>query len=499
MRRLLLLLLLLFLPVPLLAQVSVSIRPPEELDAQNRGIWQVTVSSLTAYDAVPLTFSSASDPIIATSEGCTVTSTSNATCVADLQPAISRVFAFTVEYPKPFGHFQANASAHGASAYAQAVFAHEFPVTNANDSGEGSLRQAMLDINRDCNALEPCAPAFRIDGPVPADGYFTVHLLSPLPLISRQDFVLDGRTQSRHTLDTNPSGGPEIFLDGSAAGFAHGLDAERSTLTISNVVIGNFARNGIELRDGVMTLRGVWLGVDPSGVRAAPNGLRGVQSDHATVTIDECVLSGNRRAGGFFDLGSIDLFTVSNNRIGVGADGVTPVGNGASGIFVDKHGENYAFVVASGNTIGYNAHAGIALSIRVGGSFGSNSFLGNAGLPIDVLIDGPTPDMLPGVPGQGGIIGVPAIDSARYEDGETIVTGRLAAWPHSGVLNPLINLYANGEFLGSTPVQTNTFTIRVERDLRGKSVSASTFAGFVYTFEDVAYGTSEVSAAVAVE
>src|SRR6266571_1933276 len=79
-----------------------------------------------------------------------------------------------------------------------------FTVTSANDSGTGSLRQAILDANSssDRDTIEfniPARPGFVI---VP-----TIKPLSPLPTIT-QPVTIDGTTQ--------PAG--KVALDGSSAG-----------------------------------------------------------------------------------------------------------------------------------------------------------------------------------------------------------------------------------------------------------------------------------------
>ncbi|MEA2338541.1 MAG: hypothetical protein QOE82_2548, partial [Thermoanaerobaculia bacterium] len=81
------------------------------------------------------------------------------------------------------------------------------PVTNTNDAGEGSLRQALLDANDACIAV-PCAIDFRIADAVPDRGWYTISPATPLPPI-RADLIIDGATQTAASGDANPDG-PEI-------------------------------------------------------------------------------------------------------------------------------------------------------------------------------------------------------------------------------------------------------------------------------------------------
>lgn len=70
-----------------------------------------------------------------------------------------------------------------------------FTVTNTNDSGSGSLRQAITDANADAVAD---TIAFNIPG-----GVRTISLASPLPGLT-QSATIDGYTQSGSSPNTNP-------------------------------------------------------------------------------------------------------------------------------------------------------------------------------------------------------------------------------------------------------------------------------------------------------
>src|SRR6266702_4568221 len=109
-----------------------------------------------------------------------------------------------------------------------------FTVTSANDSGTGSLRQAILDANSssDRDTIECNIPARRGFVIVP-----TIKPLSPLPTIT-QPVTIDGTTQ--------PAG--KVALDGSSAGAtAAGLRITAGGCEIMGLVIERFGGNGIEL------------------------------------------------------------------------------------------------------------------------------------------------------------------------------------------------------------------------------------------------------------
>src|SRR5881227_1849027 len=90
------------------------------------------------------------------------------------------------------------------------LFAASLFVTNVNDSGPGSLRQAILDTYSPGTC--PCEVVFNIPGTPPL-GYWSIEPLSALPSIYTDHITIDGATQTAFGGDTNPDG-PEIVLSG---------------------------------------------------------------------------------------------------------------------------------------------------------------------------------------------------------------------------------------------------------------------------------------------
>ncbi|PSB15514.1 DUF4347 domain-containing protein [Phormidesmis priestleyi ULC007] len=112
------------------------------------------------------------------------------------------------------------------------ILANDTVVTNTSDSGEGSLRQAIINANA-------FAGANTISFAIPGTGVQTIALQSALPVIS--DVVtIDGATQTGFTNT------PLIVLDGTAAGTtASGLHLTAGGSTIKGLAIENFAQDGI--------------------------------------------------------------------------------------------------------------------------------------------------------------------------------------------------------------------------------------------------------------
>jgi hypothetical protein len=492
--------------------LEVDVSEPETIDASHRIQWRATVTNNDVASVEVRAYiwpSAGQQTFVQAPERCVLASANQMNCVVTLAPQSSHAFDFTTQADRGIGTFgmsidaSASAGKNRALEHETTVFGIPYLVTTVDDSGPGSLRQAITDINRDCRApIGPCSVTFGIDGPVPATGYFTIHLKKALPEIAGLAFSVDGRSQARHTGNTNPSG-PEILLDGTEVSAGHGLALRNSSGDVRDLAIGGFPENGIDFVGyGLLDLRRVYLGVDATGMAALGNGYRGVQATDAWIIVKDSILSGNGRAGGWF--WTAETVTVESNMVGVGADGVTPIGNGASGLFFHNPRLSYRYAVARDNIIANNRHAGIGLSYLGVGHFAENVMRNNANGAIDIALDGPTLATVKGNPGQGGIQGPPVILSAKYENGVTTIEGRKntpAGWTRMG---EQIYVFANRsldpsgageaeELIGVLQnVPAETFTLRVNADLRGRYVTASHFVLYIYNWDFPAPGTSEV-------
>jgi hypothetical protein len=189
------------------------------------------------------------------------------------------------------------------------VTAVTFAVTNTTDSGPGSLRQAILDANASGEPL--CAIILNI--PTTDAGFdgqvFTIRPSSALPAFERPT-VLNGASQTVFSGDSNPFG-PEVVLNGSLAGSSSGLVIHGNESVISGLVVNGFPGGaGIavgfnaEATPSDNRIRDNYLGTDPTGTVAVPNGigvaLQGSGSPDTQAmanAVEGNVIAGNTGAG----------------------------------------------------------------------------------------------------------------------------------------------------------------------------------------------------------
>src|SRR5262245_39585508 len=133
-----------------------------------------------------------------------------------------------------------------------------FTVTNAADTGLGTLRQAILDAN-----AVPGLDNIRF---LIATGAQTINLASPLPLITAP-VLIDGTTQPGFM------GSPLIELNGAGAGFnANGLRITGGNSSVTGLIINRFSGTGILIQtNGYNVIQGNYIGTDRTGTAGAAN------------------------------------------------------------------------------------------------------------------------------------------------------------------------------------------------------------------------------------
>ena len=216
-----------------------------------------------------------------------------------------------------------------------------FTVLNPNDSGAGTLRQAILDANA---AGGSNSIAFHIA----PSGVQTIALLSALPAVT-SPVVLDGTSEPGYV------GMPLVVLNGAGAGSgAAGLTITAGNSTVQGLVIDSFGGDGIDLfTNGGDLIQDDYIGVNAAGNAAAANGIGVLVNGAASNTIGGTaagarnVISGNRSHGVYLTGSGASGNVVLGNYLGTDVNGTAALGNLGNGVQIDNG--------ASANTVGGTA------------------------------------------------------------------------------------------------------------------------------------------------
>jgi parallel beta-helix repeat protein len=219
------------------------------------------------------------------------------------------------------------------------VFAAEYFVTNTDDLGSGSLREAITQANDN-----PGPDDIRFQIPKSSSGFnsttgvWTIKPISNLPNITDSSLAIYGQSQSEFIgEDTNPFG-PEIELDGSLYE-GNGLQIRSSHIEIHYLVFNQFGYNCIHLNGATYChIAGCYIGTNPTGMEARGRECGIYIDDHSMhneiVPLDTVpnIISGNPWCGIYVtDSSSYNL--IAGNFIGLNRtrDDTLPNGAGVLG------------------------------------------------------------------------------------------------------------------------------------------------------------------------
>lgn len=314
-----------------------------------------------------------------------------------------------------------------------------FVVTNTNDSGAGSLRQAILDANALNGADTITFSLNSADGgyvdptpgnPSSGDEYWSINLNSALPSIT-EELLIDGTSQTGYTSH------PLVELNGTNAGVsADGFTISADDVTIRGLAINRFSGDGIYIGSGQVN------------------------------TI------------------------VQANIIGLDVTGVSNLGNGGNGILVDGNSSLIGGTVATqGNKIAYNGLNGIRVASGTGNTILRNSIVSNTSLGIDIGAGGVSANDTLDVDGAGNNTqNFPVIGSALFIGSDLRIRGTLSS---EASTNYRIDFYSSSvadssgfgegqKYIGATTVTTDgngnsTFevTLTGTTALVGETISAT--------------------------
>jgi len=350
----------------------------------------------------------------------------------------------------------------GLVAAGSASAATVYKVTNTNDSGGGSLRQAILDANAN-------AGKDRIEFKI-GSGSQTITPASPLPALT-DPVLLDGTTQPGY------AGSPLITLNGSTAGFT-GLTIGGGSSTVRALVLVNWA-NGIRVTtQGGNTLLGNVIQSTDYGITldaGSPNNRVGGSAAGAKNDVSggidglTVVTSGNAIVGNRFHSNSgsgvMVMSGAQNTNVGPGnqldqnQEGIEILGDGNT-VHDNFIGTNATGTAASGNADGVAVDGGATGNVIRGNVISGNSVVG-------IDLGGHSTDGGSGTIIQGNKIGtdaagtaaIPNAEGIRGHDGtdNTKIGGKVANPPAGNLIsgNNGSGIVFDGTGITGTVIQSN--------------------------------------------
>ena len=364
-----------------------------------------------------------------------------------------------------------------------------FVVTNTNNSGAGSLRQAILDANantgtdtivfnipltdanhvyyRDNGAAGFSAPVSTTLPDSAITDFDTNYLagtarswysiaLSGNDLQITEAVVIDGSTQAGYSASKGPI--IEVNAAGVTAGDPNAFTIQTSGVTIRGLAINRAADDAIEIDafGGGHTIVGNYIGTDVSGLRTTYGNGYGitVKTDGNTIggpsPADRNVIAGNSTLADSFGIGfwqDADSNVVQGNYIGVGADGTTAMSNRDGVIFAASQTTDNNLIggtaPGAGNLIAGNSQNGITALSGTGNAFVGNTIHSNGLLGINLGTAGVTAnDANDADTGTNNLQNFPVLSSVRVVSGTQLAV--------TGTLNSTASSYYRIEFFANT-------------------------------------------------
>jgi CSLREA domain-containing protein len=352
-------------------------------------------------------------------------------------------------------------------------------VTNTNDSGAGSLRQAILDANASAGADQIQFSIAPNDGTVK-----TISLSSPLPIIT-DTVAIDGYTQPQATPNTLATGNNAVVLiafNSGGNGLSFNAGASGSMVRGLSVSASSVAIN-LDSTTNVL-VEGNRIGVNAAGTTGV-----NFSANNTGVAISEgsTAASGNVIGG---------ASPAQRNVIGAVGTGISisraPSSAGANSIV-----NNYIGVTASGtagqpgngggfNTYGVNLNGGAAVSVT-GNVIGSAS--------IGVSITNVTAGAV-----RGNLIGTNATGTAALANGsgvyivgtgQTIVGGTTASDRNVISGNSVgVDINADGQTVQGNYIGTTADGASSLPNAVGVKIGSRFFNGSITSFNNCIVGAS---------
>ncbi len=227
---------------------------------------------------------------------------------------------------------------------------------------------------------------------------------------------------------TNSNGDDDVLERNIISGNGSGLRFLSSGSGANNRIAGNFVGTDVT---GNTALGNLTSGIDLNG--SFTNTIIGTNGDNVNDLIERNIISGNIDDG--IRMSSTNGHTIAGNYIGVGADGISNVGNQKRGILLA--------LTASNNTIGFDPSMANTNELVVGNQIKNNNDAGighagtgtqnrisrnqlanNAGIGIDLGYDSVTAnDDGDGDTGANTLLNFPVLESVIEVGGNLVITG----------------------------------------------------------------------------
>ena len=277
-------------------------------------------------------------------------------------------FPATAIYAQGNGTFGDGAFANLSLAAVSGSRPSDIIVTNTNDSGSGSLREAIQKANSNAGhdtitfAIPESDPGFN-----DVAGTWTIALTNPLPALTDDSLFVDGDSQALFIgQDTNPDG-PEIVINGSQITNSNfGFFITSAGNRIHHLVLNGFDTGVYITGDGAQmnSVTGCFIGTDATGSQEAPNnsGIAIYSSNNTiggTETGESNVISGNKVFGVLLSGKEANNNSIIGNFIGTDASGTNDLGNEGHGIMLQIMPSGNEII---GNLISGNNQDGIRLT-----------------------------------------------------------------------------------------------------------------------------------------
>ncbi len=264
-------------------------------------------------------------------------------------------------------------------------------ISNTNDSGAGSLRNAL--------GYAYLLPNMQVNFKIPktdknfSNGVATISLLTALPDVVQNGTVIDGFTQTTNIGDTNLNG-PEIQINGTSNGSGNGLRVYTANNLFQGLGWVKFTKNALYFLGTYANhnrVQNCYFGIDPTGNTAAGNGwaislYNGARYNFIGDVGKGNVISGNSSAGIFLGGEGVTGNIIRGNFIGTDRTGTKAVPNTWGVSLYEGSAKN----TVDRNLISGNSSVGLGIYKSMGnlltGNFFGTTLTGDDVVPNDWAI-----------------------------------------------------------------------------------------------------------------